>query len=123
VLARGPVAFTETLPCNSGSTLFVRELCSSEGTWKRKELHITRSQYVLYYMKRRDDELHQLASFMVLTGLDQLSRMAAIQHLVQQDRGILTTVAEGGEQILRWSNCRQYTSQEQLADKYDLGLV
>jgi len=74
-------------------------------------------------MKRRDDELHQLASFMVLTGLDQLSRMAAIQHPVQQDRGILTTVAEGGERILRWSNCRQYTSQEQLADKYDLGLV
>jgi len=59
---------------------------------------------------------------MDLTGLDQPSRMAAI-HPVQQDRGILTTVAEGGERILRWSNCRQYTSQEQLADKYDLGLV
>jgi hypothetical protein len=26
---------------------------------------------------------------MALTGLDQLSRMAAIQHPVQQDRGIL----------------------------------
>ena len=74
-------------------------------------------------MKRRDDELHQLASVMVLTGLDQLSRMTAIQHPVQQDRGILTTVTVGGERILRWSNCRQYTSQEQLADKNDLGMV
>jgi len=45
---------------------------------------------MLYYMNRRDDELHQLASFMVLTGLVQLSRTAAIQHPVQQDRGILT---------------------------------
>jgi hypothetical protein len=58
-------------------------------------------------MNRRDDELHQLASFMVLTGLDQLSRTAAIQHPVQQDRGILTTVTDGGGRILRWSNCRQ----------------
>jgi hypothetical protein len=54
-------------------------------------------------MNRSDDELHQLASFMVLTGLDQLSRMAALQHPVRQDRGILTTVNEGRERILRWS--------------------
>lgn len=123
MLARGLVTFTETLPYKSSFTLYVREQCSSEGIWKRKELHIIFSQYTFFYMKRRDDELHQLASFMVLTGLDQLSRMAAIQHPVQQDRGILTTVNEGGERILRWSNCRQYTSQEQLADKNDLGMV
>lgn len=54
VLARGQVAFTETLSCNSSVTLFVREQCLSEGIRKRKKkLHITCSQYTLYYMKKK----------------------------------------------------------------------